>query len=351
MNLEDYIKEILQALEMQEAAKINEELKKIMSKNNKNNSLLQNAKLLSNQNVMQGGITYNNPLLKNPNEEIFMTNNYKNTPTIYNQPNTQEIYAAPDRLWQDKIIPQVKKGIAWAKNEPNILMNKEVDYSKPMNPHESATDKTIKILRPAYKASSDMYTDGMTDFSRAKKNPNAQVTNIENLDKDLQEKLKNYGVKSNEKGILYNQDSYMSKLFSNSPEIKKIKEDYYDDIKQGKKNEFPVDFEGRWYHSVKNPNKFDRHNSIQHGMLTDVNIDENDNLTGKLYDRADFLQRNVKHILDIPSMVNNHGYNMQEKGNFQNYFSVTDINQANNVKKDEVNKIKKLLEEFLKMLH
>lgn len=274
------------------------------------------------RNMLSGEVTYNNPILKNPKHELYITNDYKSTPTIYNQPNTQEIYASPDRLPQDKIMPQVKKGIEWAKNEPNIFLNREVDYSKPMNPHENLTDKTIKILRPLYKASSDMYTDGTTDFSRAKKNPNAQVTNIENLDKDLQEKLKNYGVKSNEKGILYNQDSYMSKLFSNSPEIKKIKEDYYDDIKQGKKNEFPVDFEGRWYHSVKNPNKFDRHNSIQHGMLTDVNIDENDNLKGRLYDRADFQQRKVKGITDI---VNNHGFNMQEKGNFKDYYSVTDI--------------------------
>ena len=326
MNLDDYIKELLQAAEMQEAAKLNEKLKEMLYQNNKNifDIQSQNTKLASNQNVLQGGISYN-PILNNPNQELYMTNDYKNTPTIYNKPNTMEIKPSPDRLLEDKIMPKVQKGVEWAIKEPNILLNKEVDYSKPMNPHEDMTDKTLKILRPFYKASSDMYTNGMTNFSREIKNPNAQVTQIENLDKDLQNKLKNYGVKPNEKGILYNQDSYMSKLFSNSPEIKKIKEDYYDDIKQGKKTEFPLDFKGKWYDFIKNPNKFDRHNSIQHGILTNVNIDENDNLTGKLYDRADFQQRKVKHILDIPSITNNHGYNMQEKGNFENHYSVTDI--------------------------
>ena len=344
MNLDDYIKELLLAAKMQQAEKLNTQLKKMFYNNTSElNMQPQNTQVTSNKHLLQGDITY-----KNPNQKLYITNNYKNTPVITNQPNTQVMYASPDKLFLDKIMPTVKKSIEWAKNEPNILMNKEIDYSKPMNAHERITDKTIKILRPAYKASSDMYTDGMTDLSRAKKNPNVQVTNIENLDKDLQKKLKNYGVKLNEQGILYNKDSYMSELFSNSPEIEKIKNDHYNDIKQGKKNEFPVDFEGKWYDFVKNPKRFDRHNSIQHGMLTDTYIDENDNLTGKLYDRADFKQREIKGLTDI---VNNHGYNMQEKGNFKNYFSVTEINQANKTENYKNSKIIKLLEEFLKMLH
>jgi len=36
-------------------------------------------------------------------------------------------------------------------------------------------------------------------------------------------------------------------------------------------------------------------------------------------DLVDYAQRNVKSLGDF---MNNHGYNMQEKGNFENYFTL-----------------------------
>ncbi len=293
-------------------------------------------------------------------QTLYFENSYKQ-PSIYTSPNTPIIQKSPDRLLQDKVEPMlqntvnnvkntVQSGLDWVKNEPNVLLNKTVDYSKPMLPHEKVTDALIKTVgKSLFPSSSDMYADGMTNFSRAKQSPNAEVTNIEKIpDNKLKIKLQHYGVSPNEKGVLYNDDSEMSKLLSNSPEIKKIKNEHYKDIKTGIKTEFPVKFEAQWYDTFLNPKKFERHTSIQNGMLTNAKIDNKDNLTGKLYDREDFIQRDVKNILDISSILNNHGYNMQEKGNLKNYFTVTDINQIENNKNDELRKMIELLYKLLK---
>ncbi|MBR1775726.1 hypothetical protein IJ750_01460 [bacterium] len=284
---------------------------------------------------------------------LYYENSYKQ-PSIYTSPNMAEIRKSPDRLFADKIMPAIQNTIRTTedavKGGIDTITNQKIDYSKPMLPHEKVTDTLIKTIgKVLYPTSSDMYTDGMTNFAKAKQNPNAEIINIEQIsDNELKTKLQNYGVKQNEQGVLYNNDSEMSKRLSNSPEIKKIKNENYNDIKKGIKTDFPVKFEAKWYDTFLNPEKFERHSSIQNGILTNARIDDKGNLTGKLYDREDFLQRKVKNLLDFSSIFNNHGYNMQEKGNFQNYFTVTDINQKE--KNNYNDELRKIIELFIKLL-
>ena len=79
-------------------------------------------------------------------------------------------------------------------------------------------------------------------------------------------------------------------------------------------------------------------------MLSNLGFDEKGNGTGTLDDRYDFKKRNIKNFKDY---LNNHGYNMQEKGNLENNFSIIDIliSDKLNIEEKE-NFIKKLIKYF-----
>ena len=204
----------------------------------------------------------------------------------------------------------------------NILTNKEVDYSAPMTIKDKFTDFAVQnpITRSLYPASSDIYTDGMTNFSRATKNPDAQILeNYLGLDPVSQSQLRKYGVTPKHKGVYYDENSNISKLISDSPEIRDFIIKNKDAIQRGEITEFPFEFKTSRKDMLKNKESFDRGNSIQHGKMWDIKINDDNSYSAHVGDLVDYAQRNVKSLGDF---MNNHGYNMQEKGNFENYFTL-----------------------------
>ena len=290
-------------------------------------------------------------------QTLYFENSYKQ-PSIYTSPNIPIIQKSPDRLLQDKVEPMlqntvnnvkntVQNGLDWGKDKFDVLLNQKTDFSKPMLKHEELTDKAIKALKPVFPASSDMYTDSMTDFSRAKQNPNAEVININDVDKKLKQKLKEFGTQPNERGVHYNNQSEVSKLFSNSPEVKELFKQNMNSIKNGSANMQGLDFRMKNSDVYKNTEKFDRFASIQHGVLTDLGVNDKGQGTGKLLDRLDYKWRDKDEVGLLNSVLNNHGYNMQEKGNLENYFSVIDIlSDVDN--KDDINDLLHKLMKYFK---
>ena len=204
----------------------------------------------------------------------------------------------------------------------NILTNKEVDYSAPMTIKDKLTDFAVQnpITRSLYPASSDIYTDGMTKFSRATKNPDAQILeNYLELDPVSQSQLRKYGVTPKHKGVYYDENSNISKLISDSPEIRDFIIKNKDAIQRGEITEYPFEFKTSRKDMLKNKESFDRGNSIQHGKMWDIKINDDNSYSAHVGDLVDYAQRNVKSLGDF---MNNHGYNMQEKGNFENYFTL-----------------------------
>ena len=86
---------------------------------------------------------------------------------------------------------------------------------------------------------------------------------------------------------------------------------------------------------------------MENGQMVNLNIDKDDNLTGNLIDRQDYNKRNLKSLKDISTILNNHGYNMQEKGNLENNFSIIDIVSGENFDEED-NLLKKLLKYYRK---
>lgn len=226
------------------------------------------------------------------------------------------------------------------------LVNNKTDYSSPMTTKEKLTDKIVqKAFKKVFPASSDIYTDGMTDFSRARNNPNAEVLqNLESMDEATKKALLEYGVSPDERGVYYNSDSEISKKFANSPEVKKFFEDNEEAIRQGKKDGGNFNFDASLKNLVINKDKMDRHASLQHAKMIGAYYDENGNKYGRVIDNVDYERRHVKNILDGTNIINNHGYNMQEKKNFENYYIVMDILLDNSI---EESKKKNLLRKIL----
>lgn len=212
-----------------------------------------------------------------------------------------------------------------AKELWDILVNNKTDYSKDITAKEKFIDFAVKnpITRALYPASSDIYTDGMTNFSRAKQNLNAQILdNYLGLDENTRTQLINYGVNQNHKGVHYNENSEISKIIANSPEIKQVILENKDLIKSGQIKDIPFEFQASKKDMLSNKEKFDRANSIQHGKLWNIKINDDNSYTAQLGDLVDYAQRDVKSLSDF---MNNHGYNMQEKKNFENYFILMNL--------------------------
>lgn len=311
------------------------------------------------QKVMDDNSEFDTQLFLNnqkPIKQTYIEPSYKDTPTIYNSPNAPEIKAAPKRPIEDIVMPKVQEAVNGVKDMVNnavntgkdhydILLNRKVDYSKPMIPHEDLLDKGIKELGEIfYPVASDMYTDAMTDFSRAKENPNAEVINLGDIkDENLKKSIQEFGTKDNERGVHYNNESEASKLFSNSKAVKEFFEQNKDAIKQGKLKEGKFKFEASGKDFAKNTEKFERYTSVQNGNIVNLGIDDKGRGTGKLIDRTDYKQREVNGLGDF---LNNHGYSMQEKGNLENNFSVIDILSDPNSTEEEVNNILEKLRKY-----
>ncbi len=163
------------------------------------------------------------------------------------------------------------------KDRYDKFVNNKTDYSAAMTNKEKLTDKIVqKAFKNLFPSSSDIYTDGMTDFSRARTNPNAEVLqNMDTLDDATKNALLKYGVSSGERGVHYNADSEISKKFANSPEVKKFFEENEEAIKQGTKTGGDFNFNAGLKNLVVGQDKMDRHASLQHAKMIDAYYDEN----------------------------------------------------------------------------
>jgi len=199
--------------------------------------------------------------------------------------------------------------------------------------------RNAELIKNNYPISSNMYTDARTDFSKAKTDKNATVLdNMNSLDSKTIEALKKYGVNTNEKGVYYNFDSYASKKFGESDELKKAIDKSLENIRKGDFNGEDLNFNATPIDAITNKNKFDRYSSIQHAKLIDAYVDEQGQKHGRFIDNYDFNKR-PDTLKNIP---NNHGYSLQEKGALENFFTVMDV-----IIEDEEEK-EKLLNKFMK---
>ncbi len=228
----------------------------------------------------------------------------------------------------------------------DILINNKTDYSAPMTTKEKVVDALVqKVFKVLYPSASDVYTDGMTDFSRAQKNLNAELLeNMDTLDEATKKALYNYGVKSDERGVYYNANSKISKKFAKSPEVKKFIDNKGYLSNKYKEAGHNFNFDAALKDIVLNPNKIDRFGSLQHAKMVGQYVDKDGRKYGKVIDNVDYAPRHVKHPFDMKNFINNHGYNMQEKDSFENYYIVMDILLDDTI---EESKKKSLLQKIL----
>ena len=71
------------------------------------------------------------------------------------------------------------------------------------------------------------------------------------------EALKKYGVRPNERGVYYNEESNISKKFGKSKELKKVFDKNIDDIRNGHFKDEDLNFEANILDAAINKNKFE----------------------------------------------------------------------------------------------
>ena len=133
--------------------------------------------------------------------------------------------------------------------------------------------------------------------------------------KNIQDEIKRLSEKEDSIGVIYNENSEISKLFSNSPNLKEFVKNpnNLEDIIDNKYPDgIPFEF-GKKNLLLKN--EYDRYSSLQHAKVVNPKI-ENGYMTGTLVDYYDFSKR-PNTVQNIP---NNWGYDQQQKGILKNYY-------------------------------
>ena len=197
------------------------------------------------------------------------------------------------------------------------LMNNGLIDSNNMNLWEEFQGLVYEqIPGRLYSNSSKLLRDAMHNFSEAKKNKNATVENgIQSLDKNVQNEIKKIGGSDNSMGVIYNENSEISKLFSNSPNLKEFVKNP-NNIEDIIDNKYPdgISFEfGKKNLLLKN--EYDRYSSLQHAKVINPKI-EDGYMIGTLVDYYDFSKR-PNTVQNLP---NNWGYDQQQKGILKNYY-------------------------------
>lgn len=178
------------------------------------------------------------------------------------------------------------------------------------------------VLHPFLPMAANSTRNGMHNLNEAKIDTNAKIyENINEVkDKKVVDFLQNtVKVPKNVKGINYNAKSYVSQNLGNSPEISKFIIDNFEALEDNKISQAPIEWKFTPWNGIKG---FDRFFAFQHATIMNPKIDSNGVFTAKIIDYTDFEYRNGKSVTNIP---NNWGYNMQEKGNYKNYFNVIEI--------------------------
>lgn len=221
-------------------------------------------------------------------------------------------------------------GASGIENTPTFALDIEKTNKDNMTLKEKIIDKLIKnkiMTRGHYQVASDMYTDAVDNFSRAYSNNNADVLeSMDSLDPKTIEYLKQYGAKPNERGVYYHENSNVSKKFAKSKELKDVIDKNIDSINNGNFEPVNINFDANMLDAIVNWPKFDRFASIQHAKLTKAYVDEYGKKHAQLMDNYDFNKRSDNTPMEkIKTLINNHGYDMQEKGNLENYYTIIDV--------------------------
>ena len=175
-----------------------------------------------------------------------------------------------------------------------------------------------QVCYKLYSNSSKLLRDAMHNFSEAKKNKNVTIKDsIKSLDKNIQNEIQWLSKKEDSVGVIYNENSEISKLFSGSPQIKNFVKNPKN-INKIINNEYKKEdgsFEFKTY-NLLNFNGFDRFNSLQHVNLFNP-IVKDGYLYGTLVDYYNFDEKRGKTLFDIP---NDWGYDQEQKGILKNYY-------------------------------
>ena len=225
--------------------------------------------------------------------------------------------ATPVNDEKDKLFGGVSK-------VENIPRDEIYATPKPMTKGEKFkewlfTNVLTHLLLPM---SSDSVVNGMDNMAAARKNYNATVYNsLEELnDKELQNKFKSLGVPDNAKGAVYDKSSYESKKLADSPELERY-------IKNILKSNGKLLNNENMHLGIKNLrfwdflNNLDRQASLQNVTIYNPEITPDGKFKCKIIDYSDF-KPSKYNDLQIP---NNWGYNMQNKGQYKNYYQVFEI--------------------------
>ena len=178
---------------------------------------------------------------------------------------------------------------------------------------------TNKVTEKILPMASHSVKDGLNDMEAAKQNPNATVYNsINDLeDKSLTEKFKKLETDENIKGVVYNSNSKEAQKITKSKELN----DYVDEVINNGGVPQTNTLEFKQKENIFSPDN-DLHYSLQNVTVHEPKISEDGKtFTCKIIDVSDFKER-PKTVQNIP---NNWGYKMQEKGHYQNYFEVIEI--------------------------
>ena len=220
------------------------------------------------------------------------------------------------------------------------ILNNTTDYSQPITLREQILNNLIMgIPGRQFPMASDMYIDSMHNMGQADINSHAKVLdNMQIIDNEkVKSVLKRYGVNDDERGVIYDEQSDFAKKIINSKELKEIIEKRRKNSEANSIDEERITFPAALFDVVFNKDKFDRNVAIQNAVLVEPYFDEEGYFHGKLVDRYDFKHEEAKNLKEFPKIyINNHGYNMQKKGNLENYFSVIELNskyQTKNKKK------------------
>ena len=207
----------------------------------------------------------------------------------------------------------------------------EVDKTKEMIISDKIQEFTYeKALHSVFPMSSDATVNGMQNLAAARKNPNATVLeDLSSLGNQHEISiLKNMGAKESDKGVIYNENSDVSKKFSNAPELEKHITSIRDDVLNDRQLEdTSITFESKKSDILNNPDNLDRHAFVHYGKIVDQKVGDDGIYTCKIIDYSNFEDKQNSNILDIP---NQWGYDMQEKGLYKNYYVVIKIRKKVN---------------------
>ncbi|GBF23034.1 hypothetical protein tpqmel_0438 [Candidatus Gastranaerophilus sp. (ex Termes propinquus)] len=231
-------------------------------------------------------------------EEIVAQSRPQTQITPWNTP-----YQSPGQTgpaWWGEGISQTRGATLWDKAQSAVYQN------------------ALKSLLPN---ATNSLRDAIGNFRSASSNPNAYVLNslseIKNL--ELKNTMLQLGIPENSRGVVYLPSSEIANEIMKSAELNEFIFNNYNQLKKGELKIDRIEFK-----PFKDPDLF---LTLQNVTLYEPRIDANGDFSALIIDYYDFVQRNYPStssspVSSVANYVNNWGYNMQQKGELENYFII-----------------------------